>query len=127
LAEDNDINLEIAQFILNGAGAKVIVATNGEEAVKAFEASKPGEIAAILMDLMMPVMDGYEATKRIRNMERDDAKEIPIVAMTANAFVEDRIATKKAGMNAHIAKPLDANKVIHVIAELVKARRTEKI
>ena len=127
LAEDNDINLEIAQFILNGAGAKVIVATNGEEAVNAFEASKPGEIAAILMDLMMPVMDGYEATKRIRNMERDDAREIPIVAMTANAFVEDRIATKKAGMNAHIAKPLDANKVINIIAELVKARRTEKI
>ena len=126
LAEDNDINLEIAQFILNGAGAKVIVANNGEEAVNAFEASKPGEIAAILMDLMMPVMDGYEATKHIRNMERDDAKEIPIIAMTANAFVEDRIATKKAGMNAHIAKPLDASKVIHIIAELVKARRTEK-
>ena len=126
LAEENDLNLEIAQFILSESGANVIVAHNGEEAVKAFAASKPGEISAILMDLMMPVMDGYEATRRIRAMSREDARNIPIIAMTANAFVEDRIATKKAGMNAHIAKPLDAKKVIRIIAEQVKASRDAK-
>ena len=123
LTEDNDINLEIAQFILSRAGAKVITAHNGQEAVDAFAASKPGEISAILMDIMMPVMDGYEATRRIRALDRPDAGSIPIIAMTANAFVEDRIATKKAGMNAHIAKPLDASKVIRIIAWQVKASR----
>jgi two-component system, sensor histidine kinase len=120
LAEDNDINLEIAQFMLNEAGAKVLVAHNGQEAVNAFAQSKPREVAAILMDLMMPVMDGYEATRRIRAMEREDAMTIPIIAMTANAFVEDRIATKKAGMNAHIAKPMNASKMINVIAKQIK-------
>ncbi len=123
LAEDNDINLEIAQFLLSGFGANVIVAHNGEEAVCAFAASKPGEISAILMDLMMPVMDGYEATGKIRAMQRVDAKTIPIIAMTANAFVEDRIATKKAGMNAHITKPLDGGKLIRVIAEQVRSTK----
>ena len=120
LAEDNDINLEIAQFILSETGANVIVAHDGEEAVRAFASSKPGKISAILMDIMMPVMDGYEATRRIRAMSREDADTIPIIAMTANAFVEDRLATKKAGMNAHITKPLDAKKVIRIIAEQVK-------
>ena len=119
LAEDNDINLEIAQFMLSEAGANVIVARNGEEAVTAFTESKPGEISVILMDLMMPVMDGYEATRLIRNMNREDAQAIPIIAMTANAFVEDRIATKKAGMNAHITKPLEPKTVIRTIAEYV--------
>ncbi len=126
LAEDNDINLEIAQFIISEAGAKVIVAHNGKEAVNAYEASEEGEVSAILMDIMMPVMDGYEATRHIRAMGRSDAKRIPIVAMTANAFAEDRIATKKAGMNEHISKPLDAKKVIRVIAEQVKAAKEEK-
>ena len=116
LVEDNDINLEIAQFILSETGANIIVARNGKEAVEAFSSTEPGEIAAILMDLMMPVMDGYEATRLIRAMDREDAKDIPIIAMTANAFVEDKIATRKAGMNAHIAKPLDANEVVSVIA-----------
>ncbi len=123
LAEDNDINLEIAQFILREAGARVITAQNGEEAVAAFEASGPNEISAILMDLMMPVMDGYEATFRIRGMDRPDAATVPIIAMTANAFAEDRIATKNAGMNAHIAKPLDAKTVVHTIAEMIGGRR----
>ncbi len=126
LAEDNDLNLEIAQFILKKTGANVIVAKNGEEAVDAFAASEPGKISAILMDIMMPVTDGYEATRRIRAMNRADAVSVPIVAMTANAFVEDRIATKKAGMNAHIAKPLDAQEVIRVIAEQVKASHDGK-
>jgi signal transduction histidine kinase/AmiR/NasT family two-component response regulator len=126
LAEDNDINLEIAQFILKNAGIKIVAAHNGEEAVNSFATSKPGEISAILMDIMMPVVDGYEATRQIRAMERPDAKTIPIIAMTANAFAEDRIATKKAGMNAHIAKPLDAKEVIRVIAEQLKASRDTK-
>ena len=117
LVEDNDLNLEIAQFILSEAGANVIVAHNGEDAVSAFVASQPNEISAILMDLMMPVMDGYEATRRIRAMSREDAGSIPIIAMTANAFVEDRIATKNAGMTAHISKPLDTKRLIRVIAE----------
>ena len=126
LAEDNDINLEIVQFMLSEAGANVIVARNGEEAVTAFTESKPGEISVILMDLMMPVMDGYEATRRIRSMKRADAGKVPIIAMTANAFVEDRIATKKAGMNAHISKPLNARNMIRVISEEVKAAREGK-
>ncbi len=119
LAEDNDINYEISEFILKEAGCEVIAAHNGEEAVAAFASSEPGEISAVLMDLMMPVLDGYEATRRIRNMERSDARTVPIIAMTANAFVEDRIATKTAGMNAHLSKPLDAAKVISVIAREV--------
>ena len=123
LAEDNELNLEIAKFLLEDAGATVIEARNGEEAVSAFNASAPGEIAAILMDLMMPVMDGYEATRLIRRSDRPDAKTIPIIAMTANAFVEDRIATKKAGMNAHIAKPLDSRTVISTVASLIKEYR----
>jgi two-component system, sensor histidine kinase len=121
LAEDNDLNLEIARFLLQTAGAHVIEARNGEEAVSEFSSSKPEEISAILMDIMMPVMDGYEATRRIRAMDRKDAPTIPIIAMTANAFVEDRIATKKAGMNAHIAKPLNAKNVIRIISEEIKA------
>ncbi len=123
LAEDNDLNLEIAEFMLTEAGAEIVVAHNGEEAVRAFSDSRPGEISAVLMDLMMPVMDGYEATHRIRSMERPDAGSVPIIAMTANAFVEDRIATKKAGMNAHISKPLNAKKMIEVIAEEIKASK----
>ena len=126
LAEDNDINLEIAQFILGRTGANVIVAQNGKEAVDAFAVSEPGKISAILMDIMMPVIDGYEATRRIRAMNRADAKSVPIVAMTANAFVEDKIAAKKAGMNAHIAKPLDSKEVVRVIAENVKTSRGGK-
>ncbi len=121
LAEDNDLNLEIAQFILTEAGAKVVSARDGKEALDIFAASKPGEFSAVLMDLMMPVMDGYESTHRIRALAREDARQIPIIAMTANAFAEDRIATKKAGMNAHIAKPLDAKIVIRTIAEQIKA------
>ena len=126
LAEDNDLNIEIAEFMLSEAGAGIIVAHNGEEAVKAFENSRPYEISAVLMDLMMPVMDGYEATRRIRSMKRADAGKVPIIAMTANAFVEDRIATKKAGMNAHISKPLNARNMIRVISEEVKAAREGK-
>ena len=107
LVEDNDLNMEIAEFYLDHAGAAVVKAWNGKEAVQTFANSKPGTISLILMDLMMPVMDGYEATRVIRALDRPDASSVPIIAMTANAFDEDRKRSKAAGMNAHLAKPLD--------------------
>lgn len=107
LVEDNDLNMEIAEFYLDTAGAAVIKAWNGKEALQVFANSKPGTISLILMDLMMPVMDGYEATRAIRALDRPDASAVPIIAMTANAFDEDRKKSKAVGMNAHLAKPLD--------------------
>ena len=107
LVEDNDLNMEIAEFYLDHAGAAVVKAWNGKEAVRMFTSSKPGTISLILMDLMMPVMDGYEATRAIRALDHPDASTVPIIAMTANAFDEDRKKSKAAGMNAHLAKPLD--------------------
>ena len=119
LAEDNEMNMEIAEFVLQNEGAVVTKAWNGQEAVEIFEKSRPDEFDVILMDIMMPVMNGYEATKRIRSLEREDAKEIPIIAMTANAFTEDRLTAKEAGMNEHIAKPVDAELLVKVIYEWV--------
>ena len=120
LAEDNELNMEIAEFMLQNDGVAVTKAWNGQEAVELFEKSRYGEFDVILMDIMMPVMNGYEATKRIRSLGREDAKTIPIIAMTANAFTEDRIRAKEAGMNEHIAKPVDAKSLVKVIHELVK-------
>ena len=120
LAEDNELNQEIACFVLETAGAKVIKAVNGQEAVDMFSDSRPGEIDVILMDVMMPVMDGLEATRTIRNLSRPDASKIPILAMTANAFTEDILTVKRAGMNDHLAKPLDTTLVIQTIARYVK-------
>ena len=117
VAEDNDLNMEIAKFLLEEAGAKVIEAWDGREAVEAFENAEEDSITAILMDVMMPVMDGYEATRRIRAFMRPDAKKVPIIAMTANAFTEDKIAAREAGMNDHIAKPLDTTQLIRIILE----------
>ena len=88
---------------------------DGQEAVELFRNSEPGEFDVILMDIMMPVMNGYEATKMIRSLDRDDAKKIPIIAMTANAFTEDRIRAKEAGMNEHVAKPVDVELLMKVI------------
>ena len=119
LAEDNELNMEIAEFVLQNEGADVIKAWNGQEAVELFRNSKPGEFNVILMDIMMPVMNGYEATKMIRSLDREDAKEIPIIAMTANAFTEDRIRAKEAGMNEHVAKPVDVELLVKVIHKLV--------
>ena len=120
LAEDNELNMEIAKFLLEEAGAQVVLAANGEEAVKAFAKSATQEIDVILMDIMMPVMNGHEATRAIRVMNRPDAKKIPIIAMTASAFAEDRIAAKEAGMNAHLAKPLDSKLVVHTICQYTR-------
>ena len=120
LAEDNELNMEIAEFVLQNVGADVTKARNGQEAVELFRKSEPGGFDIILMDIMMPVMNGYEATKMIRSLDREDAKTIPIIAMTANAFTEDRLKAKEAGMNEHIVKPLDVELLIKVIHKLVE-------
>ena len=120
LTEDNELNMEIAEFMLQNEGADVEKAWNGQEAVELFKKSEPGEFDVILMDIMMPVMNGYEAAKMIRSLEREDAKKVPIIAMTANAFTEDRIRAKEAGMDEHVAKPVDVELLIKVIRKLVK-------
>ena len=119
LAEDNELNMEIAEFVLQNEGADVTKAWNGQEVVELFRNSKPGEFNVILMDIMMPVMNGYEATKMIRSLDRDDAKKIPIIAMTANAFTEDRIRAKEAGMDEHLSKPIVIDEVIKTIFRYV--------
>lgn len=116
LVEDNDLNAEIAQTMLEDEGAQVTTAANGKRAVERFQSSPPGTFDAILMDVMMPVMDGLAATRAIRALPRKDAQRVPIIAMTANAFVEDAQKSMQAGMNAHLAKPLDIHKTIAVIA-----------
>ena len=120
LAEDNELNMEIAEFLLQNEGAEVTKAWNGQEIVELFRKSEAGEFDVILMDIMMPIINGYEATKRIRSLDREDAKKIPIIAMTANAFTEDRIRAKEAGMDEHVAKPIDVELLIKVIHKLVK-------
>ena len=120
LVEDNELNMEIAEFVLQNEGADVSKAWNGQEAVEVFKKSEPCKFDVILMDIMMPVMNGYEATKMIRSLDREDAKEVPIIAMTANAFTEDRIRAKEAGMDEHVAKPVDVELLKKVIHKLVK-------
>lgn len=124
VAEDNDMNMEIAKFLLEENGAKVIEAHDGKEAVDIFTKSSFGGIDAILMDVMMPVLNGHEATKIIRSLNRKD-NNIPIIAMTANAFVEDKINAKEAGMNEHISKPFDSKQVIKTIAVLVEKTKNK--
>ena len=127
LTEDNELNMEIAEFVLQNEGAVVTKAWNGQKAVDIFRKSRPGEFDAILMDIMMPVMNGYEAAKMIRSLDREDAKVIPIIAMTANAFTEDKMRAKEAGMDEHIAKPVDGKLLVKVINELVKRDQREKL
>mgnify|MGYP002560793881 FL=1 len=120
LAEDNELNMEIAEFVLQNEGAEVTKAWNGQETVERFRNSEPGEFDVILMDIMMPVMNGYETAKMIRSLDREDAKTIPVIAMTANAFTEDRRRAKEAGMDEHISKPVDVKSLIKVIRKLVE-------
>ena len=120
LTEDNELNMEIAEFVLQNEGAVVTKAWNGQKAVDIFRKNRPGEFDVILMDIMMPVMNGYEAAKLIRSLDREDAKVIPIIAMTANAFTEDKMRAKEAGMDEHIAKPVDGKLLVKAINELVK-------
>jgi len=119
LAEDNEINMEIAKVLLENSGMRVDTAEDGQKAVDAFAASAIGDYKCILMDIMMPNMNGYEATRTIRAMERQDAKTIPIIAMTANAFAEDVQAALDNGMNAHIAKPINVRVVMETLAKFI--------
>lgn len=121
LAEDNDLNMEIALFFLERYGAQVLCARNGQEATELFSASSPGDIDLILMDVMMPVMNGYDATRTIREMDRPDAATVPICAMTAHAFTEDRRQSSEAGMNEHLTKPLDPSALIQALAKYRKS------
>lgn len=118
LAEDNELNAEIAQALLESEGIVVTRAADGKEAVELYTSRPAGSFDAILMDIMMPGMDGYEATRAIRLSEKADAADIPIIALTANAFVEDAQAARDAGMNAHLSKPLDFNKLKSMLARI---------
>lgn len=120
LVEDNELNMDIAEILLRDAGAKITKAVNGKQAVEIFKDSKTDTFDAILMDIMMPVMNGYEATRKIRSLDREDAKTVPIIAMTANAFMEDVKKAKEEGMNDHIAKPLDVKKMMSVITTNIR-------
>lgn len=120
LAEDNALNAEIAKTLLEDAGAQVTVVTDGKQAVETLEGSEPGTFDGVLMDMMMPVMDGITATHAIRALPRSDLAAIPILAMTANAFAEDAKRCLDAGMNAHLAKPLEMQKVIRAIARFCR-------
>lgn len=117
VVEDNKINAEIAEYILKKSGAEVTLANNGKEAVDVFAETDENCYDIISMDVMMPVMNGYEATRNIRKLHRKDAKKIPIIAMTANAFTKDKLDAIEAGMNEHIAKPLDINLLLEIISK----------
>ncbi len=123
VAEDNEINMEIAAEFLTMMGMNVIQAWNGKEAVEKFSATSPGTVAAILMDMQMPEMDGCEACRAIRSLDRPDGKSVPVVAVTANAFAEDIARSKAAGMNSHLPKPIDFSQLSRLLAELISERQ----
>ena len=120
VAEDNELNFEIVEFILKVEGANVIAAADGKQAVDIFAKSEEGSIDVILMDVMMPVMDGLTAVREIRTLNRVDATTVPIIAMTANAFADDVENAREAGMDAHVAKPIDGKKLVNCILRLIK-------
>lgn len=126
LAEDNEFNQEIACEFLDMVGATVDVAANGREALEKFSASAPGTYACVLMDVQMPEMDGHAATRAIRALEREDARAVPIIAMTANAFDEDVTAALAAGMDGHLAKPLDVQAMYRLMEEKIHGGRGER-
>ncbi len=121
-AEDNEINAEILREILSIEGAECEIVENGKLAVERFESAAEGTFDAILMDVQMPVMNGYDATRAIRALKREDAGEIPIIAMTANAFAEDEKEALAAGMNIHLAKPIDIALLRKVIKQCVQRK-----
>ena len=125
VVEDNDLNREIAEEILAMTGVKVETAENGKAAVDMVAASEEGYYDLILMDLQMPVMNGHDATRALRAMERKDTKTIPIVAMTANAFVEDIQQSKASGMNEHMSKPLDIDQLQRMLSRWLGRKNTE--
>ncbi len=115
IAEDNELNMEIAKTLLEDEGAVITEAHDGKEAVEIFVKQEPGSFDVILMDIMMPEMDGLEASRKIRSLDRTDAQTIPIFAMTANAFIDDKKRSRLAGMNEHLSKPLDMQEVVKMI------------
>lgn len=121
LVEDNDLNAEIAQFTLDRAGAVVVHVKDGESAVETFAASEPYEYDVVLMDIMMPGIDGLEATRQIRALDREDAATTPIIAVSANAFADDRRLSREAGMNAHLSKPVSSQELIEALAHIAAA------
>ena len=125
LCEDQALNIEIAVRLLERVGCTVTVAHNGKEGLDTFRASAPGAYAAILMDVRMPVMDGLDAARAIRGLARPDAKRIPIVAMTANAFIEDMAKSSAAGMDAHLSKPIDPQVLYSTLARLLQIPKEE--
>ena len=127
VVEDNELNMEISRCILEDSGMEVTCAVDGQEAFEIFEKSAPDYFGVIYMDVMMPRMDGVEATKTIRNMKRSDAWNVPIIAISANAFIEDILNSKQAGMNAHLAKPLDVNKLIDTLKKCLAENSELKI
>ena len=120
LVEDNELNQEIAVEILQEAGFVVDVADDGAVAVEKLGSASPGRYDLVLMDIQMPIMNGYEATRRIRALDNPNIAGLPIIAMTANAFDEDRKAALEAGMNGHIAKPIDVPKLMELLTEILK-------
>ena len=120
VVDDNDVNLEIATFLLENHGAECLVAHNGRECLDVYLAREAGFFDMILMDVRMPVMNGYETTKAIRATNKADAMTVPIVAMTANAFTEDKRKCWSAGMNDHIAKPIDVEVMLETIGRYIQ-------
>ena len=120
LVEDNELNMEIAQTILEDAGFVIDTANDGVEAVEIMEQAVPGQYDLILMDIQMPVMNGYEAAKRIRALPNQEVASVPIVAMTANAFEEDKERSYQAGMNGHLAKPVSVETLMNMIYKVMK-------
>jgi len=121
-AEDNDINSEILFHLLKSRGARTVLAKNGAKAVRAFEESEPGFFDAILMDVRMPVMNGKDAARAIRALARPDAKTVPIIAATANAYDEDVEACLAAGMNGHVAKPIEPDQLFAMLSKVMENR-----
>ena len=126
LVEDHPMNQMIAKRILQNSGIKVVTADNGEECINAVELNEPGYFDAVLMDIRMPVMDGLAATKRLRSNGREDCKKLPIIAMTANAFEEDVKKTLEAGMDAHLAKPIEPALMFETLAECIAGKNSGK-
>ena len=126
LVEDNELNREIAVELLAIHGLLVDTAENGQIAVEKFKTSAPSEYACILMDIQMPVMNGYQASEAIRNLQREDAHTIPILALTANAFASDVGKARSAGMNDHISKPIDVEQLIGTIQHWLDDERKQK-
>lgn len=126
MAEDNDVNTEIARFFLERMGVEVTSVTNGSEAVEAFKRSEPRYYDLILMDIMMPVLDGHEASKMIRELPRSDAATIPIIAMSANAFQDDIKQSRAIGMNDHLAKPFSSDQLVAVIGKYIRKQRLKE-